>query len=99
MSANQGLTGIKDILAKKSGSKPPTHIWQEFALRVISELRIPAFKRNAVFLVCKTNSRHFLEQCLNDTKELCQQGEAWKYFFKLAAKKNQTWPKSKLTHK
>ncbi len=87
MKINKGLEKISDLLKTKS-KKPPTYPWQDLALRVISELGIPNKKRNSVFKVCKENSRMFIEKCLNDTKELCQTGERWRYFFKLIDTKN-----------
>lgn len=78
---------IGDLLNKKT-AKAPAYEWQDLALRIIKELSIPNFKRNSVFKVCKENSKTFVLSCLNDTKELCKKGEAWKYFFKLAAGKS-----------
>ena len=76
-----------DLFSSKKSTKPPAYPWQDFALRIIKELSIPAFKRNSVFKICKENPKSFIETCLNDTKELCQTGQKWKYFFKLAGKK------------
>ena len=72
-------------LQTKKTTHPPAHQWQELALAIIKELRIPNYKRNSVFKVCKDHHKEFILQCLNDTKELCEQGEAWKYFFKVIA--------------
>ncbi|NQU83708.1 MAG: hypothetical protein HQ536_03270 [Parcubacteria group bacterium] len=84
MRKNSEFKGIKDIFKdRKPTKKPPSYEWQELALRVINELGIPGFKRNAVFKVCKNNPKVVIEKCLNDTKELCQTGDSWKYFFKL----------------
>jgi len=69
--------------SEKSRRPAPAYAWQDLALRVIKELNIPNFKRSAVFKVCKEKPRSFIEKCLNDTKELCRDGEPWKYFFKL----------------
>ena len=74
---------IGDILKLKSNKKPPAYEWQDFALRIINELKVPNFKRSAVFKVCKEERKAYIEQCLNDTKELCKTGQAWKYFFKI----------------
>jgi hypothetical protein len=71
------------IKAKKPAIKPPAYPWQDLALRIIKELNIPAFKRSAVFKVCRDCPSHRLMVALNDTKELCQNGAAWKYFFKI----------------
>ena len=84
---NKGPEKLGDLLNRQQRKKPPAYPWQELALQIITELAIPGFKRNAVFKVCKENSKNFIEQCLIDTKELCQSGEKWKYFFKLVGKK------------
>lgn len=68
---------------KKTAKKAPAYPWQDLALRVINELGIPNFKRSAVFKVCKQYPKEFILTALNDTKELCKNGEAWKYFFKV----------------
>jgi len=84
MAINQGPQKISDIFShKRQEIKPPAYPWQDLALRVIKELGVPAFKRNSVFKLCKENSKDFIEKCLNETKELCQTGERWKYFFKV----------------
>lgn len=81
---NQGFEQLGDIFRKKAvQKKPPAYEWQDLALRVIQDLRIPNNKRSSVFKVCKIHHKEFIEKCLNDTKELCDQGEMWKYFFKL----------------
>jgi len=87
---NTGPQDFKDIIRQKKTVKPPAYPWQDFALKIIEELNIPPYKRNSVFKVCKENSKQFVEKCLNDTKELCQTGECWKYFFKLANKNQRT---------
>jgi len=85
MAINQGPQSINDIFSKsRQETKPPAYPWQDLALRVIKELGVPNFKRNSVFKLCKENSKDFIEKCLNETKELCQTGERWKYFFKVA---------------
>lgn len=63
--------------------KPPAYEWQDLALKVIKELGIPNGKRNSVFRVCKENPKEVILQALNDTKELCETGAKWKYFFKI----------------
>lgn len=78
---------IGDVFAGKESKKTTAYQWQELALKVISELGIPDFKRGAVFSVCKNNNQQFVQTCLNDTKELCTSGQKWKYFFKLASLK------------
>lgn len=87
MEINKGFEKVGQLIGGNKRKKPPAFPWQELALRVISELSMPNFKRNAVFKVCKENPKVFIERCLNDTKELCQTGEKWKYFFKLIGKK------------
>jgi len=78
-----GFQKIGDLLDKKDQLRPPAYPWQELALKVIEELNIPKFKRNAVFKVCRDNDKNFIEGCITDTKELCKVGEKWKYFFKV----------------
>lgn len=71
--------------------KAPAYPWQDFALQVIKDLRIPNFKRGSVFKVCKDYDRILIERCMNETKELATGKEQWKYFFKLVTQ----LPKSK----
>lgn len=85
MAINDGFKNFSDILNKKKVIKPPAYQWQDLALRVIDELGVPSSKRNSVFAVCKKNDKIFVEKCLNETKELCQTGEKWRYFFKVVA--------------
>ena len=63
--------------------KPPAYSWQDLALTIIKELNIPNFKRSSVFKICKEQSEPIVIQAFNDTKELCTEGEKWKYFFKI----------------
>lgn len=90
MQGNNGLEKIGNLFIAKKPKKMSAYIWQDLALMVIKELNIPAFKRSAVFKVCKENPRVYVEKCLNDTKELCHGGERWKYFFKVAARGGKT---------
>lgn len=71
------------IKAKPQVSKAPAFEWQDLALRIIAEFGVPGFKRNSVFKICKDNSKELVEKAINETKELCQSGEKWKYFFKV----------------
>ena len=87
MKIDKGFESFKSIFCHKRAKKPPAYPWQELALKIIDELNIPPQKRNSVFLVCKQHSKNFIEKRLNDTKELCQDGEKWRYFFKLIGKK------------
>lgn len=90
MEIDKGFEPLSDLFnakAVKTAIKPPAHEWQDLALRVIKELNIPSNKRNSVFKICKDNTKIFVEQCMNDTKELCRSGEQWRYFFKVADKK------------
>ncbi len=81
---NKDLQSFSEILKSREPQKKPTaYSWQELALRVIKELNIPNFKRSAVFKICKVKPKNFVEQAMNDTKELCDAGEKWKYFFKI----------------
>ena len=80
----KGFQDLSSIFAnKKEGQKPPAYQWQDLALRAIKELNIPSFKRSSIFKVCKNYNRNDIEKALDDTKELCLEGEKWKYFFKL----------------
>ncbi len=88
MQTDKGLEKLGDLFnqsAKKPRQPTPAYAWQDLALGVIKELSIPNFKKSAVFKVCKQKSRVLIEKALNDTKELCQSGVKWKYFFKLIA--------------
>jgi len=76
---------FSEVVKNKPLQRPPAYPWQDLALRIIRELRVPNFKRNSVFKVCKENSKEFVERCFNDTKELCPSGEKWRYFFKIVA--------------
>lgn len=78
---------LGDIMKARTRVKPPSYPWQELALRIIKELGVPTFKRNSVFKVCKDKPSHLVELALNDTKELCRSGAAWKYFFKIIDQK------------
>lgn len=73
------------IKAKQQQKKAPAYPWQDLALRIIKDLKIPNFKRSSVFKLCKDLPPHLIERALNDTKELCHNSSAWKYFFKICA--------------
>jgi hypothetical protein len=88
MPEDKGLEQLGDIFkSRRPIKKPPAYEWQDFALKIINELGIPNFKRSAVFKVCKEMPKPYVEKCFNDTKELCQIGAKWKYFFKLVSQK------------
>ncbi|MFA5248101.1 MAG: hypothetical protein WC415_02545 [Patescibacteria group bacterium] len=82
---NQDFQSLGALFAVKRAKAPPppAYQWQELALRVISELGIPPFKKSSVFKACRDHPKDFIEICLNDTKELCTDGQSWKYFFKI----------------
>jgi hypothetical protein len=63
--------------------KPPAYPWQDLALKVVADLGAPAFKKSSIFKICRDKPKEFVERCLNDTKELCKNGEKWKYFLKV----------------
>ncbi len=77
--------------------KAPAYQWQDFALKVIADLGIPNFKRGSVFKVCKDYDRIVIERCMNETKELAQGGERWKYFFKLVSLLPKPKPPTEIT--
>lgn len=78
---------LSDIFKAKKTIKAPAYPWQDLALRVIKELSIPNFKRSSVFKICKEKPASQIEMAMNDTKELCKTGTAWKYFFKIIDQK------------
>lgn len=83
------LSSISDILSQKpKRPKPPAYPWQDLALQVIKELNIPPQKRNSVFKVCRDYSKEQILRALNDTKELVERGEKWRYFFKIIDNQN-----------
>jgi len=84
---NEKFKKIGDILKIKKVKKTPAYEWQELALRIIEELKIPGNKRSSIFKVCKQLPKNFILQSLNDTKELCKIGDKWKYFFKILTDK------------
>lgn len=97
------LTSFADIFKAKQALpkvKAPAYSWQELALRLINELNVPNFKRSSIFKICKEKPVTTIERALNDTKELCKGGEAWKYFLKIisapapAENKSQTYVKN-----
>jgi hypothetical protein len=81
--AEDKFKSFADIIGAKKTVKPPAYPWQDLALRVIKELGIPGFKRAAVFKMCKEKTEQKILLAMNDTKELCQSGAKWKYFFKI----------------
>ena len=83
MKINKGFQKISEIKDKRKKIKPPAYQWQDLALSIIKELNIPDFKRNSVFKVCRDHDKNHILRCLTDTKELCREGEKWKYLFKL----------------
>jgi hypothetical protein len=95
---DNSFSSFSDILKKKQAEakKAPAYPWQDLALQVIKDLNIPNFKRSAVFKICKENDERIVRLAVNDTKELCQNGAAWKYFFKIIDnKKNEQEKDSK----
>ncbi|MBU4217070.1 hypothetical protein L6270_04545 [Candidatus Parcubacteria bacterium] len=86
----EGFQNFGDILKSRQIKKAPAYQWQDFALQIIKELNIPPTKKGSVFKICKDRPRAFVEKCLNDTKELCNSKDKWRYFFKLASLTNIT---------
>jgi len=53
---------IADIFkSKKDAPKAPTYKWQDLALHIIAELKVPYSKRNSVFKVCKEYEKNFVK--------------------------------------
>lgn len=88
MSNDPSFQKIGELLKRPAKAKAPAYPWQDLALKIIKDLNVPPFKKSAVFKVCRDLPEHGVVQCLIDTKELCQTGEKWKYFFKLVSEKN-----------
>lgn len=88
MATNIGPQKIEDLLIAKINKRPPAYEWQDLALRIIGELNIPGFKKAAVFKACRDNHKQVILKALNDTKELCESGARWRYFFKILGKKD-----------
>lgn len=91
MKLNTGPQSLGELFDQKKDiqkPKPPAYQWQDLALQVIDKLRVPGFKRNSVFKVCKEYPREFVEQAVATTLELCTDGAPWKYFFKVIDSKN-----------
>jgi hypothetical protein len=86
----EGFQSLGSLFSVKKPEvkKPPAYQWQDLALRVVKELNIPPFKKASVFKICRDNSKEVVEMCLNDTKELCKDGDRWKYFFKIFANRD-----------
>ena len=93
MEAKDGtFQSFADIVKlKKPAKKAPAYPWQDLALQVIKDLAIPGFKRSAVFKACRDHSKQEILTALNDTKELCSDGAAWKYFFKVVGNSGKPW--------
>ncbi|MFA6106745.1 MAG: hypothetical protein WC745_03690 [Patescibacteria group bacterium] len=85
MKIDHGFQQLGDFLtgAKNPRKKPPAYEWQDLALSIIKDLGVPGFKRSSVFKIAKEMPKNAILNALNDTKELCQTGEKWKYFFKI----------------
>jgi hypothetical protein len=82
------MDSFADIMKNRKKVKAPAYPWQDMALDVIRELGIPSFKRSSVFKACKEKSPEEIKRALNDTKELCKDGQKWQYFFKIINKKD-----------
>jgi len=79
-------TSFADIFKARETQKPvkaPAYSWQDLALQIIKELGIPDAKKSSVFKICRDKPAPVVQRAINDTKELCQSGEKWKYFFKI----------------
>ena len=81
MVKNKGFEKLGDLFGHGKVQKAPAYEWQDLALRIIKEFNIPQFKRSSVFKVCKNNPRSLVIKAFDDTKELCQGKDRWKYFF------------------
>lgn len=77
------MDSFANIMSKKENKKAPAYAWQDLALTIIKELNVPSNKRSSVFKACKENPKEVIIRALNDTKELCKEPSAWRYFFKI----------------
>lgn len=84
------MESLSDIFKNKKDSKPPAYPWQELALTIINDLKVPNNKRSSVFKICKENHPETVKRALSDTKELCKTSSAWRYFFKLIEESKKT---------
>jgi len=89
------MDNLADILRNRKIVKPPAYEWQDLALRIIKELGIPDFKRSAIFKICRDYHKITIEKAMNETKELCQTGAKWQYFFKVMASFEELHKKNK----
>ncbi|MDD2354111.1 MAG: hypothetical protein PHH52_00535 [Patescibacteria group bacterium] len=77
------FSSFSEIFKNKKTVKPPAYPWQDLALKIITELGIPNFKKSSVFKICKELPAHVVKRAADDTKELCPGGNSWQYFFKV----------------
>lgn len=80
---NNNFSSFSEIFKNRKTVKPPAYPWQDLALKIITELEIPNFKRSSIFKICKELPAHVVKRAANDTKELCPGGNKWQYFFKI----------------
>jgi hypothetical protein len=85
---DDNFESFADIFKSKKTVKPPAYKWQELALEVIKELNVPTNKKSSVFKICKNKGEKLVKQALIDTRELCKEGEKWRYFFKVINSEN-----------
>lgn len=86
---NDGLLKIDlSRYQKPQEKKRAIHRWQELALTIIKELKVPAYERGLIFKICCENPEAYVEHCFNETKECAKDmSRASHYFVKLIYKK------------
>ena len=86
MIKSENFKSFGELMKKRTVKKAPAYEWQELALKIIEEFKVPANKKSSVFMTCKKYNKQIVLRAYNDTKELCKSGEQWRYFFKIVGK-------------
>lgn len=79
------MDSIANMIQFKQQKETKTLPWQELALDIIKELRVPVYQKGSVFKCCKTDERR-ARFALTDCQELGKRH--LKYFFKVYSELN-----------
>ena len=82
---NSKLQDVLNILNKKEHKICIVSNKKKIPLGIFTDedIRRKLIKKNSMNSPVKGNyNKNFIEKCLDDTKELCERGDKWKYFFK-----------------
>jgi hypothetical protein len=82
-SNESGWQKIDKIFSSKKNIRPAAYDWQDFALKIIDELKVPSYKKSVIFQICRDYPKNILDHALIDTHELCKTGAKWRYFLKI----------------